>query len=143
MAGLGLGLGISSGVNGPGHDAGGVTDALYFLTQDNDVLITQRRRGSPLSAAFLVVEPNDGITSDLLPEPTQLLLLQDGGFLLTQDGRIIAQNEEDLPFARIMSQDDKNILIARNTSTTQKHDKTRMSCALQKRDFTVIIQIYF
>ena len=27
MAGLGLGLGISSGVNGPGHDAGGVTDA--------------------------------------------------------------------------------------------------------------------
>ena len=31
MAGLGLGLGISSGVNGPGHDAaGGVTDGLYF-----------------------------------------------------------------------------------------------------------------
>ena len=111
MAGLGLGLGISSGVNGPGHDAaGGVTDGLYFLTQDNDVLITQRRRGSPLSDAFLVVEPNDSITSDILPEPTQLLLLQDGGFLLTQDGRIIAQNEEDLPFARIMSQDDKNIL---------------------------------
>ena len=111
MAGLGLGLGISSGVNGPGHDAaGGVTDGLYFLTQDNDVLITQRRRGSPLSDAFLVVEPNDGITSDLLPEPTQLLLLQDGGFLLTQDGRIIARNDEDLPFDRIMSQDDKNIL---------------------------------
>ena len=111
MAGLGLGLGISSGVNGPGHDAaGGVTDGLYFLTQDNDVLITQRRRGSPLSDAFLVVEPNDGITSDILPEPTQLLLLQDGGFLLTQDGRIIARNDEDLPFDRIMSQDDKNIL---------------------------------
>ena len=111
MAGLGLGLGISSGVNGPGHDAaGGVTDGLYFLTQDNDVLITQRRRGSPLSDAFLVIEPNDGITSDLLPEPTQLLLLQDGGFLLTQDGRIIARNDEDLPFDRIMSQDDKNIL---------------------------------
>ena len=111
MAGLGLGLGISSGVNGPGHDAaGGVTDGLYFLTQDNDVLITQRRRGSPLSDAFLVVEPNDSITSDILPEPTQLLLLQDGGFLLTQDGRIIAQNDEDLPFTRIMSQDDKNIL---------------------------------
>ena len=34
MAGLGLGLGISSGVNGPGHDAGGVTDALYFLTSE-------------------------------------------------------------------------------------------------------------
>ena len=110
MAGLGLGLGISSGVNGPGHDAGGVTDALYFLTQDNNVLITQRKRGDPLSDAFLVVEPNDGVTSDLLPEPTQLLLLQDGGFLLTQDGRIIARNDEDLPFDRIMSQDDKNIL---------------------------------
>ena len=111
MAGLGLGLGISSGVNGPGHDAaGGVTDGLYFLTQDNDVLITQRKRGDPLSDAFLVVEPNDGVTSDLLPEPTQLLLLQDGGFLLTQDGRIIARNDEDLPFDRIMSQDDKNIL---------------------------------
>ena len=110
MAGLGLGLGISSGVNGPGHDAGGVTDALYFLTQDNNVLITQRKRGDPLSDAFLVVEPNDGITSDLLPEPTQLLLLQDGGFLLTHDGRIIARNDEDRPFDRIMSQDDKNIL---------------------------------
>ena len=110
MAGLGLGLGISSGVNGPGHDAGGVTDALYFLTQDNNVLITQRKRGDPLSDAFLVVEPNDGVTSDLLPEPTQLLLLQDGGFLLTQDGRIIARNDEDRPFDRIMSQDDKNIL---------------------------------
>ena len=110
MAGLGLGLGISSGVNGPGHDAGGVTDALYFLTQDNNVLITQRKRGDPLSDAFLVVEPNDGVTSDLLPEPTQLLLLQDGGFLLTQDGRIIARNDEDRPFDRLMSQDDKNIL---------------------------------
>ena len=110
MAGLGLGLGISSGVNGPGHDAGGVTDALYFLTQDNNVLITQRKRGDPLSDAFLVVEPNDGVTSDLLPEPTQLLLLQDGGFLLTQDGRIIARNDEDRPFDRIMRQDDKNIL---------------------------------
>ena len=110
MAGLGLGLGISSGVNGPGHDAGGVTDALYFLTQDNNVLITQRKRGNPLSDAFLVVEPNDGVTSDLLPEPTQLLLLQDGGFLLTQDGRIIARNDEERPFDRIMSQDDKNIL---------------------------------
>ena len=110
MAGLGLGLGISSGVNGPGHDAGGVTDALYFLTQDNNVLITQRKRGDPLSDAFLVVEPNDGVTSDLLPEPTQLLLLQDGGFLLTQDGRIIARNDEERPFDRIMSQDDKNIL---------------------------------
>ena len=110
MAGLGLGLGISSGVNGPGHDAGGVTDALYFLTQDGDVLISQRKRGTPLTPAFLVVEPNDDITSDLLPEPTQLLLLQDGGFLLTQDGRIIAQNNEDRPFDRLMSQDDKNIL---------------------------------
>ena len=110
MAGLGLGLGISSGVNGPGHDAGGVTDALYFLTQDNNVLITQRKLGDPLSDAFLFVDPNDGVTSYLLPEPTQLLLLQDGGFLLTQDGRIIARNDEDLPFDRIMSQDDKNIL---------------------------------
>jgi hypothetical protein len=110
MAGLGLGLGISSGVNGPGHDAGGVTDALYFLTQDDNVLITQRKRGSPLSDAFLVVEPNDGVIFDTLPEPTQLLLLQDGGFLLTQDGRILAQNIEDLPFTRLMSQDDKNIL---------------------------------
>ncbi len=110
MAGLGLGLGISSGVNGPGHDAGGVTDALYFLTQDDNVLITQRKRGSPLSDAFLVVEPNDGITSDILPEPTQLLLLQDGGFLLTQDGRILAQNIEDRPYDRLMSQDDKTIL---------------------------------
>ena len=109
MAGLGLGLGISSGSSGE-TSSSTVSDLLYLLAQNGDVLISQRKRGTPLSDAFLVVEPNDDITSDTLPEPTELLLLQDGGFLLTQDGRIIAQNAADRPYDRLMSQDDKNIL---------------------------------
>ena len=42
MAGLGLGLGISSGVNGPGHSSGVVSDFLYLLAQNGDVLQAQK-----------------------------------------------------------------------------------------------------
>ena len=41
MAGLGLGLGISSGVNGPGHDAGGVTDNDVRLAQGFEELLEE------------------------------------------------------------------------------------------------------
>tara|TARA_B100000029_G_scaffold133382_1_gene127438 strand:+ start:1932 stop:2288 length:357 start_codon:yes stop_codon:yes gene_type:complete len=105
MTGLGLGLGISSGGIG-----GGAVSFLYLMTQDGDILISQKNRGEPSSPAFLVYEPNDDITSDTLPEPTELLLSQDSKFLQTQDGRLIAQNSADRPYDRLMSQDDNNMI---------------------------------
>ena len=105
MAGLGLGLNISSGTISSGALA-----YLYLTTQDGDILIGQKNRGEPLSPAFLVYEPNDDITSDTLPEPTELLLSQDSKFLQAQDGRLIAQNAADRPYDRLMSQDDNNLI---------------------------------
>ena len=119
MAGLGLGLGISGGSGGgPGGDSP-ILGGLYFLTQDSNLLITQRKRGTPLTDAFLVIEPNDDVPSDILPVTTDLVLTQDGRLLTTQDGRIIAQNEEDLPYSwlatehgrELITQDGKNIVL--------------------------------
>ena len=98
MAGLGLGLNISSGTISSGALA-----YLYLTTQDGDILIGQKNRGESLSPAFLVYEPNDDITSDTLPA-------QDSKFLQAQDGRLIAQNAADRPYDRLMSQDDNNLI---------------------------------
>ena len=109
MAGLGLGLGISSGVNGPGHDADVVTDFLYLLAQDGDVLQAQRNRGDDESPALILYEPND-VTSDSVIGPTELLLTQNGNFITTEDGRLIGIEDHDLPFARYITQDGNQII---------------------------------
>jgi hypothetical protein len=108
MAGLGLGLGISSGVNGPGHSPSG-TDFLYLLAQDGDVLQAQRNRGDDESPALILYEPND-VTSDAVIGPTELILTQDGNFISTQDGRLIGIDDNDLPFARYITQDGNQII---------------------------------
>ena len=105
MTGLGLGLGISSGGIG-----GGDTTLLYLLAQDGSVLQAQKNRGDDLSPSLILYEPNSGITSDALPDPTELLLTQDSNILLTEAGRWIAQNAEDRPYDRFITQGDKIIL---------------------------------
>ena len=118
MAGLGLGLGISSGVNGPGHSSGVVSDFLYLLAQNGDVLQAQRDRGDPASPALILFEPND-VESDSAISPRDLLLAQNGDIIQTEDGRPLAVEERDLPYARFITQDreiiltqDDNFLVA-------------------------------
>ena len=68
MAGLGLGLNVSSGTISSGALA-----YLYLTTQDGDILQAQQDRGSPESPSLLTYEPNADITSDTLAGPKDLI----------------------------------------------------------------------
>ena len=101
MAGLGLGLGISSGVNGPGHSSGVVSDFLYLLAQNGDIIQTED--GRPLaveerdlpyarfitqdSETILTQDDNFLVAQEVQPDSTiQEFITQDGRFLFTQSG---------------------------------------------------------
>lgn len=123
MAGLGTGLGIT--LASTARLAASITaeDFLYITAQNGDILIGEKVRGSDSSPAFLVYEPNSGITSDTLAEPTDLLLTQDGRVIQTEDGRLFGVEDKDLPYARYITQDgriiltqDGNLLVAQEVN---------------------------
>ena len=99
---LGLGLGVSVS----GTTSGVVPSFLYLMAQDGDILEAQSERGSPASPTQILYEPND-IPSDAPPDPTELLLTQDTKVILTEDGKGLAQEPSDRPYARFITQDKK------------------------------------
>ena len=108
MAGLGLGLNVSSGTI-----SSGVQAYLYLTSQDGDILHAQQDRGSPESPSLLTYEPNADITSDTLAGPKDLMLTQDGKVIATEDGRLIGIEDKDLPFARYITQDG-NLIVTQD-----------------------------
>ena len=99
---LGLGLGVSVS----GTTSGVVPSFLYLTAQDGSILQAQRNRGEDSSPALILYEPNS-VTSDSLPDPTDLLLTQASNPLFKEDGRGIAQEDVDKPYARFITQDGK------------------------------------
>ena len=105
MAGLGSGLGIS--LASIARLAASTTehqDFLYLTTQDGRILRGQQLRADPGEPALILFEPND-ITSDIIPDPLDLLLTQDDNVLLTQNDRGIAGNGLDPALFRLTAQD--------------------------------------
>jgi len=104
MAGLGSGLGISLASISRLAASTGQQDFLYLTTQDGRILRGQQLRGDPGEPALILFEPND-ITSDVIPDPLDLLLTQDDNVLLTQNDRGIAGNGLDPAVFRLTAQD--------------------------------------
>ena len=104
MAGLGSGLGISLASIARLAASTGQQDFLYLTTQDGRILRGQQLRADPGEPALILFEPND-ITSDVIPDPLDLLLTQDDDVLLTQNDRGIAGNGLDPALFRLTAQD--------------------------------------
>ena len=104
MAGLGSGLGISLASIARLAASTGQQDFLYLTTQDGRILRGQQLRADPGEPALILFEPND-ITSDIIPDPLDLLLTQDDNVLLTQNDRGIAGNGLDPALFRLTAQD--------------------------------------
>ena len=104
MAGLGSGLGISLASIARLAASTGQQDFLYLTTQDGRILRGQQLRADPGEPALILFEPND-ITSDAIPDPLDLLLTQDDDVLLTQNDRGIAGNGLDPALFRLTAQD--------------------------------------
>ena len=104
MAGLGSGLGISLASIARLAASTGQQDFLYLTTQDGRILRGQQLRADPGEPALILFEPND-ITSDAIPDPLDLLLTQDNNVLLTQNNRGIAGNGLDPALFRLTAQD--------------------------------------
>ena len=107
MAGLGSGLGItlaSIARTAASTQQQQQQDFLYITTQDGRILRGQQLRGDPGEPALILFEPND-ITSDAIPDPLDLLLTQDDNVLLTQNNRGIAGNGLDPALFRLTAQD--------------------------------------
>tara|TARA_B100000085_G_C18247277_1_gene392462 strand:- start:34 stop:405 length:372 start_codon:yes stop_codon:yes gene_type:complete len=104
MAGLGSGLGISLASIARLAASTGQQDFLYLTTQDGRILRGQQLRADPGEPALILFEPND-ITSDAIPDPLDLLLTQDDNVLLTQNDRGIAGNGLDPALFRLTAQD--------------------------------------
>lgn len=104
MAGLGSGLGISLASIARLAASTGQQDFLYLTTQDGRILRGQQLRADPGEPALILFEPND-ITSDVIPDPLDLLLTQDDNVLLTQNDRGIAGNGLDPALFRLTAQD--------------------------------------
>jgi hypothetical protein len=104
MAGLGSGLGISLASIARLAASTGQQDFLYLTTQDGRILRGQQLRADPGEPALILFEPND-ITSDVIPDPLDLLLTQDNNVLLTQNNRGIAGNGLDPALFRLTAQD--------------------------------------
>ena len=107
MAGLGSGLGItlaSIARTAASTQQQQQQDFLYITTQDGRILRGQQLRGDPGEPALILFEPND-ITSDTIPDPLDLLLTQDDNVLLTQNNRGIAGNGLDPALFRLTAQD--------------------------------------
>ncbi len=104
MAGLGSGLGVSLASIARLASSTGQQDFLYLTTQDGRILRGQQLRADPGEPALILFEPND-ITSDAIPDPLDLLLTQDNNVLLTQNNRGIAGNGLDPALFRLTAQD--------------------------------------
>ena len=104
MAGLGSGLGVSLASIARLASSTGQQDFLYLTTQDGRILRGQQLRADPGEPALILFEPND-ITSDAIPDPLDLLLTQDNNDLLTQNNRGIAGNGLDPALFRLTAQD--------------------------------------
>ena len=104
MAGLGSGLGITLASIARTAASTQQLDFLYLTTQDGRILQGQQNRGTPSSPALILFEPNE-ITSDVIPDPLDLLLTQDDKALQTQNGRGIAGNGLDPALLRLTAQD--------------------------------------
>ena len=105
MAGLGSGLGISlASIARLAASTTEQQDFLYLTTQDGRILRGQQLRADPGEPALILFEPND-ITSDAIPDPLDLLLTQDDNVLLTQNDRGIAGNGLDPALFRLTAQD--------------------------------------
>lgn len=105
MAGLGSGLGISlASIARLAASTTEQQDFLYLTTQDGRILRGQQLRADPGEPALILFEPND-ITSDTIPDPLDLLLTQDDNVLLTQNNRGIAGNGLDPALFRLTAQD--------------------------------------
>ena len=105
MAGLGSGLGISlASIARLAASTTEQQDFLYLTTQDGRILRGQQLRADPGEPALILFEPND-ITSDTIPDPLDLLLTQDDNVLLTQNDRGIAGNGLDPALFRLTAQD--------------------------------------
>ena len=108
MAGLGSGLGITlasiARTAASTQQQQQQQDFLYITTQDGRILRGQQLRADPGEPALILFEPND-ITSDLIPDPLDLLLTQDNNVLLTQNNRGIAGNGLDPALFRLTAQD--------------------------------------
>ena len=104
MAGLGSGLGVSLASIARLASSTGQQDFLYLTTQDGRILRGQQLRADPGEPALILFEPND-ITSDVIPDPLDLLLTQDNNVLLTQNNRGIAGNGLDPALFRLTAQD--------------------------------------
>ena len=105
MAGLGSGLGISlASIARLAASTTEQQDFLYLTTQDGRILRGQQLRADPSEPALILFEPND-ITSDIISDPLDLLLTQDDNVLLTQNDRGIAGNGLDPAVFRLTAQD--------------------------------------
>ena len=105
MAGLGSGLGITlASIARTAASTQQQQDFLYITTQDGRILRGQQLRADPGEPALILFEPND-ITSDAIPDPLDLLLTQDDNVLLTQNNRGIAGNGLDPALFRLTAQD--------------------------------------
>jgi len=104
MAGLGSGLGITLASIARTAASTQQQDFLYLTTQDGRILRGQQLRADPGEPALILFEPND-ITSDVIPDPLDLLLTQDNNVLLTQNNRGIAGNGLDPALFRLTAQD--------------------------------------
>ena len=104
MAGLGSGLGITLASIARTAASTQQQDFLYITTQDGRILRGQQLRADPGEPALILFEPND-ITSDAIPDPLDLLLTQDDNVLLTQNNRGIAGNGLDPALFRLTAQD--------------------------------------
>ena len=104
MAGLGSGLGITLASIARTAASTQQQDFLYITTQDGRILRGQQLRAAPGEPALILFEPND-ITSDAIPDPLDLLLTQDDNVLLTQNNRGIAGNGLDPALFRLTAQD--------------------------------------
>jgi len=110
MAGLGSGLGISlASISRLAASTGQQQDFLYLTTQDGRILRGQQLRKDPGEPALILYQPTD-ITSDLIPDPLDLLLTQDNKVLLTQNGRGIAGSGLDPAVFRLATQDGRFLL---------------------------------
>jgi len=104
MAGLGSGLGITLASIARTAASTQQQDFLYLTTQDGRILRGQQLRADPGEPALILFEPND-ITSDVIPDPLDLLLTQDNNVLLTLNNRGNARNGLDPALFRLTAQD--------------------------------------
>ena len=106
MAGLGSGLGITlASIARTAASTQQQLDFLYLTTQDGRILQTQQNRGIPSEPGLILFEPND-LNSDVQVDPLDLLLTQDGKVLQTEKtNRGIAGNGLDPARLRLTAQD--------------------------------------